>query len=133
MPRPGPKPLLPRRIRLELEVQRTSDARRAAELVDGIDETTTTFEVTSGRRVSAAVGRHVMVGGEWMKVTAVRRDTVTVQRGTRATAARFHGPGVKLQFGSPMILDLPVVMYEDDWRVGSSSVVGANSTGGSPR
>ncbi len=129
MPRPGLKPLLPRRIRLELELQRSSDRKRAPQLIDVLEEAATTFEVTSGARLSTAVGRDVMVGGEWMKIRSVRGDTVTVQRGTRSTKARLIASGTKVLVGSPVIIDLPIVMYEDDWRVGSSSVISKKPMG----
>ncbi|QDV06468.1 hypothetical protein Poly30_19780 [Planctomycetes bacterium Poly30] len=122
MPKPGIKPLLPRRIRLELEMQRPSDAKRAPELLDVLDEAATSFDVTAGRRLAEAVGRDVMVGGEWMKITSIQGDSVTVRRGTRSTKARVHASGEKVMLGYPVILDLPIVMYEDDWRVGQSSV-----------
>lgn len=140
MPQPGLKPLLPRRIRLELEMQRQSDYKRAPELIDPLDETTSAFEVTSGRRMTRAVGRHVMVGGEWMQVTTVQGDTITVRRSTRSTKARSHPSGTKVLFGSLATIDLPVAMYEDDWRVGNSSVpkpseaaANATTTSGGPR
>lgn len=136
MPRPGLKPLLPRRIRLELELQRASDLKRAPKLIDVLEETATTFEVTSGARLSKAVGRDVMVGGEWMKVRSIRGDTVTVQRGTRSTKARLIPSGTKVLLGAAVVIDLPVVMYEDDWRVGASSVIykkPAGNAGGTPR
>ncbi|MEM8712254.1 MAG: hypothetical protein AAGG01_14990 [Planctomycetota bacterium] len=130
MPRAGLKPLLPRRIRLELELQRTSDRQRAPELVDILDETTTAFEVSNGQRAKALIGRHAMVGGEWMKITGVSGDRVTVQRATRLTAARSHPSGTKLLVGAPAVIDLPIVMYEDDWRLGASSVDEAAAGGG---
>lgn len=57
-----------------------------------------------------------------MKITGLRGDTVTVKRGTRLTKARIHSSGTKVLVGSPTTIDLPVVMYEDDWRVGAASV-----------
>lgn len=132
MPRQGLKPLLPRRIRLELELQRASDRKRAPELLNVVEETATAFEVTSGSRLASAVGRDVMVGGEWMKIRSVRGDTVTVQRGTRSTKARLLPSGTKVLFGAAIVIDVPIVMYEDDWRVGASSVI-ATDRPGAPR
>ncbi|MEM9800513.1 MAG: hypothetical protein AAGA20_09305 [Planctomycetota bacterium] len=117
MPRTGDRPLLPRRVRVELEVQRPQDFDRAPRLIGVADEGATSFEVTSTKRLSRVVGRQVLVDGEWMRLTGVSGDRVTVRRATRGTTARTHAAGARVLFGEVVVIDVPIALHEDDWRL----------------
>lgn len=117
MPGLGPRPALPRRIRLELETQSSRDRARAPRLLETIDEAQGSFQVTSGARLSRAIGKHVLVGGEWMILRSVTRDTATVRRGARGTAGRTIAEGTPIFFGPTSVVELEVPVHDDDWRL----------------
>ena len=117
MPRAGVRPLLPRRVRIELEIQRPQDRARAPRLLDTVDEASTTFEVTSGATIARKIGGHVLIEGEWMRVSHVNGDRITVRRGTRGTGRRTLSAGAAVLFGESIILDVPIALHEDDWRL----------------
>ncbi|MEE2940288.1 MAG: hypothetical protein VX460_07885 [Planctomycetota bacterium] len=117
MPAAGPRPALPRRIRLELETQSRRDRERAPRLLETIDEAQSSFSVTSGARLSRAIGQHVLVGGEWMILRSVTRDTATVRRGARGTPGRSLVEGTPIFFGRTSVIELEVPVHDDDWRL----------------
>ena len=117
MPAAGPRPALPRRIRLELETQSRRDRERAPRLLETIDEAQGSFSVTSGARLSRATGQHVLVGGEWMILRSVTRDTATVRRGVRGTPGRSIAEGTPIYFGRTSVIELEVPVHDDDWRL----------------
>ncbi|MEM9378841.1 MAG: hypothetical protein AAGB93_02750 [Planctomycetota bacterium] len=117
MPRRGARPLLPRRVLIELEIQRPQDRERAPRLLETTDEGTTSLLVTSGASLVRRVGTHVLVGGEWLRVTAVRGDRITVRRGQRGTARRTLKEDALVLFGESVVIDVPVPLHEDDWRL----------------
>jgi len=115
MGRAGDRPLLPRAVRLHVEVERAADRRRAPTLLDGVDPAATTIGVSSTARLADAEGRHVLVGPEWMLVRRVRTDALVVTRGRRGTSARAHGSGTKVLLGEGATLVVPMMLHDDDW------------------
>ncbi len=117
MPRAGVRPLLPRRIRIELEVQRPGDFDRAPRLVDSVEESADFLTVTNGSALRPAVGGHVLVAGEWMELKRVVGDRAVVRRATRGTARRRLPMESRVLFGQPIDMDLPIALHEDNWRL----------------
>lgn len=115
MARAGDRPLIPRAVRLHIEVERAADRRRAPVLGASVDPVATTIAVSSTARLQGAVGRHVLVGPEWMHVRQVRADALVVTRGRRGTSARAHAPGTKVLLGESATLVVPLMLHDDDW------------------
>jgi len=119
MPRAGSRPLLPRRIRVELEIQRPGDFDRAPRLLDSVEESAEFFTVTNGAALRPAVGGHVLVAGEWMQLKRVVGDRAVVRRATRGTARRRLPMESKVLFGQSIDMDLPIALHEDNWMLSS--------------
>lgn len=115
MPRVGDTPLLPRRIRLELEFERERDRRRRTRLLEFVDKESRRFEVLNGDGLPRRDGQHILVGSEWMRIVRVDGDQVVVRRGARGTQVRQHAAGSLVHFGSPIVVEVPVALYSDDW------------------
>lgn len=117
MPAVGPRPTLPRVIRLEIESQRAGERARAPRLLGALEEGATSFEVTSGARLVDAIGRYVLVGAEWMRLNDVSGDRAIVRRGQRGTTPRVIPEGTPVLFGSPSVIEIPIRVHDDDWRL----------------
>lgn len=117
MPTRGTRPILPRAIRLEIEVQRAVDRGRAPRLSEFVEETRNSFEVSNGAPLQRAVGRYLLIAGEWVELTSVNGDLVTVRRARRGTAARPLQPGASILFGEPLAIEITVPVHDDDWRL----------------
>ncbi len=120
MPRVGDSPLLPRRIRLELEFERERDRLRRTRLLDFVDKESGRFEVLNGDGLPRRDGQHILVGSEWMRIVRVDGDQVVVRRGARGTQVRQHVAGSLVHFGSPIVVEVPVALYSDDWSLEGS-------------
>lgn len=119
MPRVDDTPLLPRRVRLEFEFERERDRRRRTRLLDFVDKEAQRFEVENGDGLPRRAGRYVLVGPEWMQIVRVNGDHVSVRRGARGTEVRQHAAGSLVHFGEPVVIEVPVVLYSDDWSLES--------------
>ena len=129
MPISGSRPLLPRAIRLEIEVQRASDRARAPRLVEAVEETRNTFEVSNGALLERVVGRHVLIAGEWVELASVSGDLATVRRARRGTSARPLSSGASVLFGEPLVIEIAVPVHDDDWRLVEERPSGLRSQG----
>jgi len=114
MPDVDGRPLLPRRIRIELEFERPADRLRRARTLGLIEVTDVAFDVSDGRRLPGP-GSFVKVDGEWMLVRELRGDHVTVKRGQRGTQILAHQPGALVHWGLPLVREVPVALYREDW------------------
>ncbi len=119
MPAVGDTPLLPRRIRLELEFERERDRRRRTRLLDFLEKESRGFEVENGDGLPRRADQHILVGSEWMKILHIDGDRLRVLRGARGTEVRQHPAGSMVHFGTPIVVEVPVVLYSDDWNMGS--------------
>lgn len=108
---------LPRRIRVEIELERPGDRRRRTRLLDELDALETAFAVEDGRRVPRGADAFVKLGGEWMRVLAVDGDRVQVRRGERGTDARRHDRGELVHHGQRLVREVPVALYREDWNL----------------
>ncbi|MFT7667364.1 MAG: prepilin-type N-terminal cleavage/methylation domain-containing protein [Planctomycetota bacterium] len=116
MPKVKDRPLLPRRIRLELEFERPKDRMRRASTLTRIELSDVAFEVTDGRRMPSP-GAHIKIDGEWMLVSTVRGERVTVKRGQRGTEIAIHDPQALVHWGLAIIREIPIALYQEDWNL----------------
>lgn len=113
-PPPRDAPVLPRRVRLELEFERAVDLRRRPRLAEPLDATETSFQVTRGDDLPGP-GSHLLLDAEWMEVTGVREERVSVKRGVRGTAAVPHASGSLVHHGHTVVFEVPIAVHRDDW------------------
>jgi hypothetical protein len=114
LPSPDERPILPRRVRLHLELERHDDVVRRARLRDPAEAEDTRIAVDEGERLPAP-GSMVLIGEEWMEVLTVDGDRAGVKRGRRGTAARPHGAGATVHFGWVVQREVAVPLYREDW------------------
>ncbi len=114
LPRAKDVPLLPRRVKLLLELERADELRFRTRLAVGVSVDTGVLDVRDGRRVPPR-DSYVLVDEEWMRVLAVSDNRVSVERGRRATRAVTHEAGALVHHGWPVAREVPVAMTREDW------------------
>jgi len=117
MPTVRERAVLPRRVLMELELERPAGRKRRTRTVDEIDAIETSFFVDDGRRVPRGETAFIKVGGEWMRVLSVDGDGVRVRRGERGTDARRHDAGELVHHGQRLVREIPVALYREDWNL----------------
>jgi hypothetical protein len=115
MPHARSRPILPRRVRIELEIERPIDRVRRTRLVEPIDNQQTVLRVDDGRVVPGEPGSFVLIDAEWMKVGSIDGDKVVVERGLRGTTPFTHAKSAMLHWGLRMVTETPVATYREDW------------------
>lgn len=114
LPSPDERPILPRRVRVRLELERHDDLLRRARVSAPVEADDGRIAVDDGERLPGP-GRMILVGEEWMEVLAVSGDRATVKRGQRGTAARQHQAGALVHYGWNVERDVAVPLYREDW------------------
>lgn len=117
MPSPGAHPLLPRRVRIVLEMERTKDQKRRTTLLRSVTANTTRLSVDDGTRLPGP-GSFVWVAGEWMQLISKGDSWMSVRRGARETRPLELPSGALVHFGKSVTIEIPIPLYDDDWRVG---------------
>ena len=107
-------PRLPRRIRLELEIERPAELRRRPHLEQSIEKDEVRIALDDDRRMPNE-GMYLLVDEEWMRVTAVKGAHVVVRRGARSTRPAPHASGAQVHFGRRQVRDVAVALYREDW------------------
>jgi len=107
-------PVLPRRIRVILELERPAEVRRRTRIDETLEPDTTMFRVRDDRRLPP-VGTHIRLGEEWMKILGRRGTQLTVLRAQRGTKARPHESGTLVHFGATLMREITVHAYREDW------------------
>lgn len=114
LPKVSDTPLLPRRVRLELELEQASDLKRRTRLSAYVTQQDGSFEVDDPSRLPAE-GGHVLVDSEWMQVSSVSGRWVSVRRGARGTASAAHENGALVHYGRTMVREVPIATHREDW------------------
>lgn len=107
-------PALPRRVRIELELERPQDLKRRPRLVDSIDGEERELRVTHADRVPLK-DTYVLLEEEWMLVLSRGSNTLQVKRGQRGTRAQAHDGNGLLHFGRRLVRDIPIAQGRGDW------------------
>ncbi len=114
MPAAKDAPLLPRRVRIELELERPRDLRFRTRLASAVNVEDTTLVVRDGRKLPLP-GAMIRIGDEWMEVLSVNENRVAVTRARRATRATTHAPEALVHHGWRVVREIPVDMTREDW------------------
>lgn len=117
MPKSGERALLPRRVRLTLEIERAEDHKRRTRLSAPTASSDATIEVEDGSRVPELRGTFVRIDAEWLEVVKVDERTVTVRRGARGSNPVGHASGALVHFGRQVVREVPVRMHQEDWNL----------------
>ena len=116
MPTTSDLPLMPRRVRVLLELERPADLKYRTRLDVDIDDEVTSLGVGDEARVPDK-GRMILVDEEWMQVLSKSRGRVTVVRARRGTRPVLHQAGTLIHFGNPMSREIPVPVMREDWNL----------------
>lgn len=105
---------LPRRIRIELELEREDEHRRRTYNTAPIGPAATQFQVARPGRLPPA-GSLVLLGEEWMRLESLEGNLVRVSRAQRGTRAVRHGAGTPVQFGGRAVREFEIPWAKERW------------------
>ena len=117
MPRIKNRPLLPRRVRIELELERPSDRARRTALAAPVEVGDAGILVDDGERIPREEDSFVLVDSEWMRVRSIDGRTVAVDRGQRGTRTAMHAAGSRVHYGLRIVREVPIATYREDWNL----------------
>ncbi|MCE9593067.1 MAG: prepilin-type N-terminal cleavage/methylation domain-containing protein [Planctomycetes bacterium] len=117
MPKTGERALLPRRVRLSLEIERAEDRKRRTRLSSPMAAADAVIEVEDGSRVPELRGSFVRIDAEWMEVSSVDGRSVNVRRGSRGSNPVGHEVGAMVHFGRALTREIPVRTHQEDWNL----------------
>ncbi|MFT5050819.1 MAG: type II secretory pathway pseudopilin PulG [Chlamydiales bacterium] len=109
--------LLPRRVRLELEIERPVDRARRTKTLTELDATVTSFQVENAARLPAERDAFLLIDAEWMRIVGVTGDRVKVVRAVRGSEPRPHGSGATVHHGVRVIAEVPIDLHQDEWNL----------------
>jgi hypothetical protein len=115
LPRAGPRPILPRRVLVELEIERDRDRLRRTRLARALDARDSVLEVEDPSRLPAE--GHLLVDGEWMELVSVLGRSATVRRAARGTPAAVHAAGAMVHHGPTTVREVPIAPFQEDWNL----------------
>jgi len=114
MPKAKDVPLLPRRVRVELELERPRDLRFRTRLALAANVEDTALVVRDARRLPEP-GAMILLDDEWMRVVSVAEPRVMVERARRATRATTHAAETLVHHGWRVVREVPVDVTREDW------------------
>jgi prepilin-type N-terminal cleavage/methylation domain-containing protein len=114
MPQAKDVPLLPRRVRVEIELERPRDLRFRTRLRTAANVGDATIDVRDGNKLPP-VGTMILIDEEWMKIQSVNGERASVERGRRGTRAAAHAAETLLHHGWHLAREIPVDMTREDW------------------
>ncbi len=109
------RPLLPRRVKIVLELEREKDLLRRTRLVRACELEDTTLAIDDEMRVPGEGGAFVRVGAEWMEVVSRHPRALAVKRGARGTTPSLHAPGELVHYGARLVREVPIRLSQEDW------------------
>lgn len=115
LPKARDLPLLPRRIQLELEIERPLDRVRRTRIAEVVETEAGGITVDDGDRLPRGENAFVRVDAEWMRITSVDGRFASVKRAQRGTTAATHAPGALVHYGERLVREVPVATYREDW------------------
>ena len=109
-------PVFPRRVRIELEIERAKDLEHRTTLTDAVDPKETSL-VLRDERFAPDANTFVRIDEEWMEVRRVDGKRLTVVRGVRGSRSTDHEVGALVHFGTRTVRELRVAAYREDWNL----------------
>jgi len=117
MPTVRDRPLLPRRVRFEIEIERGIDRKRRTTLAAPVEIGDGAITVDDPDRIPREAESFVLVDAEWMRVLSIAGPSVAVRRGERGTKPAGHAPGARVHYGLRLVREVPVATYREDWNL----------------
>jgi hypothetical protein len=117
MPRAKNLPVLPRRVRFELELERPADRQRRTTLAAPVEVGDGSIRVDDGDRIPREEESFVLLDSEWMQVKGVDGRNVTVLRGQRGTKTSMHALGTMVHHGLRVVREVPIATCREDWNL----------------
>lgn len=115
LPKARDLPLLPRRVAIELELERPTDRLRRTRLSSILETEGGGLVVDDGDRLPRGDAAFVLVDAEWMRITSVDGRQASVQRGQRGTTPVTHAVGALVHYGQRLVREVPIATYREDW------------------
>ena len=112
--RDGDLPLLPRRVRIALELERPADLRHRTRLIEEVEPGAREIFVADGDRLPGP-GDMILIGEEWLELGARGGDAFAVTRARRGTRATLHPAGALIHFGRRAERELVLPPTGEDW------------------
>lgn len=116
MPEAKDLPLMPRRIRIELEIERPVELKRRTRLAHAAETELPSIRVEDPDRLPEP-GAMILVEEEWMEILSISGQNVSVKRGQRGTRKTNHDPGVVIHHGWRISRAIPIPLYREDWNL----------------
>lgn len=108
------RPILPRRVRVLIELESTDDAERRPRLTRQVEPDDTLLTITDSKRLPEE-GAFVLLGEEWVRVRNTSGRDLTVTRGERGTRPLTQKVGTPLHFGHTIQRDFVIPQHREDW------------------
>ena len=115
MPSARGRPILPRRVRVELEFERPVDRVRRTRLADALGVEDNVLRIDDGRYVPSEPESYVLIDAEWMKVESIDGTRVVVKRAQRGTTPSLHARNALVHYGQRLVSETTVATYREDW------------------
>jgi len=113
--REGAGLVLPRRVLIELEIERPRDVPRRPRLSEAIDREQDRLPLTRGWELPEA-GGFVRIDEEWMELANVADSGVSVRRGVRGSRVAEHAAGAVVHYGRTLAREAVVRMQTGGWQ-----------------
>jgi prepilin-type N-terminal cleavage/methylation domain-containing protein len=107
-------PVLPRRVRIALELERESEIRFRTRLAREMSPEAKTFAPLDPERLPPP-GSFVLVEEEWMRLLSVAGGEASVERGARGTSPTAHAARALVHHGERVEREVPLAVLREDW------------------
>jgi len=111
-------PVLPRRVRLELEFEGERERARRPHLAHPLEQQDAELELDAPENAPEGRVTHVLVDGEWMELSGRDGGLLRVRRAARGTEAVVHEAGALVHWGETVAGEFPIPAHVDDWNLG---------------
>jgi hypothetical protein len=115
VPAAASTPALPRRVRLEFELESPSDFTRRTRVLRSFGPQDSSFEVDNTEKLPEE-GAYVRVDAEWLQILGVTGATVGVRRAQRGSKALGHESGALVHWGRRFVREAPIAQHRGEWR-----------------
>ncbi len=106
--------VVPRRIRIQLVLDREEPDRRVVRLAKAIDSRENDLPLDDPRPLSVGPGDVVKIGTEWMVVASAEPRRLRVRvRGAMGTRSSTHAEGLAVHVGRSFVLEVPIATFRD--------------------
>ena len=114
MPPARDRPLLPRRVRISIEIERPEELKRRTRLAADLAPDHGRILVADETRLPAE-GAMILIDEEWMRLGAVSGGAAAVERARRGTRRAPHKQGARIHHGARLVREIPIRTMSEDW------------------